>query len=123
MRGTPVKSPEELVTYVSRWTVGATGAHTKVLGKNFTSVTRTAAGKYTVLFTEVPFGPIVDCRITHWPQADAEPLVCAPSEGLYTASAKTLLWESWVIDETAAQTEVPSGDEISISVTFLKTAV
>ncbi len=111
----------EVVTLHSRWTVGATGAHTKVFGPGIASVARTAAGKYKMTLTDPPVGPIVHAYAQHWPQADAEPLVMAPSEGGYTASSKELLFESWVVDETAAQTEVPSGDEVSYVVVFAKT--
>ncbi len=122
MIGTPIKASNELVTLTGRYTVGANGAHTIAAGgTGITSVARSAAGKYTMTFTEVPFGLIVSAVAQHWPQIDAEPLVMAPSEGGYTASARTLLFEAWVIDETAAQTEVPSGDEVSYMVTFLKT--
>jgi len=120
--GNVVRAADELITYTGRFTVGASGAHTKAAGgKYITSVERTAAGKYKLNFSEVPFGPIVEARATHWPQVDAEGLVMFPSEGGYSASGKTLVFEAWVIDETAAQTEVPSGDEVSYSVTWLKT--
>jgi hypothetical protein len=122
MRGTELKGFNETITYTGRYTVGSTGAHTIAAGgTGIVGVARTAAGKYTMTFAEVPFGPIVHAHAQHWPQADAEPLVMAPSEGGYDSGDKTLLWEAWVIDETAAQTEIPSGDEVSYTVTFLKT--
>ncbi len=121
MAKTVMRAEGDTHTVSGRFTVGAAGAHTKVWGPGITSVARTAAGKYTMTFTEVPFGPIISASGQHWPQVDAEPLVVAPSEGGYTASAKTLLFESWVIDETAAQTEIPSGDEVSYTVVFAKT--
>ncbi len=111
----------DTIEYVSRWTIGASGAHTKVFGKGFSGVAETAAGKYTITFTEVPFGPIVDCTLTHWAQADTEQLVLAPREGTYDAAAKTLKYEAWAVDDTPAQTEIPSGDEVSICVRWLKT--
>ncbi len=121
MNGILMRAQDELITFSGRYTVGASGAHTIAAGgKGIASVARTAAGKYTMTFTEVPFGPIVHASATHWAQIDAEPLRIDPKEGGYSSTAKTLLWESWVVDETAAQTEVPSGDEVSYSVTFLK---
>ncbi len=114
-------SDGEVITLHSRWTVGAAGAHTKVFGPGVASVARTADGKYTMTFNDVPYGPIVSATMTHWAQVDAEPFNCGPKEGGYTASAKTLLFESWVIDDTAAQTEIPSGDEVSYTVVFAKT--
>ncbi len=117
----PARVYGDTIEYVSRWTVGATGAHTKVWGPGFASVARTAAGEYTVTFTEVPPGPILDVRATHWPQVASEPLIIGPCEEGYTASAKTLLLEAWVIDETAARTEVPDGDQVSISVRWART--
>ena len=117
----PARVYGDTIEYVSRWTVGATGAHTKVLGKGFASVERTAAGEYKVTFTEVPFGPIVDVRASHWPQVAAEPMVIVACEDGYTASAKTLLLEAWAIDDTPARTEIPDGDQVSICVRWLKT--
>jgi hypothetical protein len=120
-----MRAHDELVTLTGRYEVGATGAHTIVAGgKGITGVARTATGKYKMTLTAhgQPFGPIVHASATHWPQADAEPLVLAPSDGGYSASARSILFEAWVIDETAAQTEVPSGDQVSYTVTFLKTA-
>lgn len=120
----PVRCADEIITYVSRWEVGASGAHTKDYGKGFASVAKdgSTAGRYVITFTEVPEGPLVDLRITHWSQAGAEAKVCAPVDGSYSASAKTVKYQSHDIDETAALAEVPSGDKISITAVWLKTA-
>lgn len=116
----PARAYDEVITLVSRWEIGATGAHTKDFGKGFSSVARTAAGAYTVTFTDVPEGPLIGLEVQHWSQATVEPLVTSPVDGSYSASAKTVKYETWAIDTTPAQTELPSGDKVTIIATFIK---
>lgn len=119
---------EEYIVYTSKWDIGASGAHTKVTGipgTGFTGVARTAAGKYTITFTRsVPVGGLVDLQITHWPAVDAANLNPRPSKAGYTAetasAAATALYETWDND-TTAQTELASGDQVTITAVFLKT--
>lgn len=121
--GTPVRSYDEVVEYHSSWEIGATGAHSKtsgVAGKGFLSVTRTGAGKYTVTFTEVPAGPLVELRVIHWSQTGAAPLLTAPVDGTYTPSTKQVQYNAW-LSSTLAATEIPSGDRVSIVAVFEKT--
>lgn len=126
---TAIKGTDEVQVFTSMWTIGSSGAHTKttnVPGTGFTGVARTAAGKYTVTFArgQLPLGPIVDVGLTHWPAADAGPLVLRPTVSSYTpetsAAAGTLLYEAWDLD-TSAQTELASGDKVSLTCRFLKT--
>lgn len=125
----PVLCADEVQTFISVWEIGADGAHTKkagVLGTGFASVARTAAGKYTVTFsTGMPAGGLVDFKITPWHVADEEPYNAQPTQGTFTAetasAAATVKYESWVIDETAAQTDFPDTAEVTLTATFLKT--
>ncbi len=124
----PMRSGDEVLTLHSKWDIGASGAHTKVAnvpGTGFASVARTAAGKYTITFSRgLPPGVLVECRIVDWPAVDAEPFDCTPKKSGFTAetaaAAATLLYEAWDHD-TTAQTELASGDQVSIVCTFLKT--
>jgi hypothetical protein len=116
----PVRANAETFDVVGVFDIGAAGAHTKVYGAGM-SVARTAAGKYTITFTE--WGPVLlDLDVRHWPQADAAPLVPRPSDGGFTKSATTATatYETWDLD-TPAQTELPNGDRVTIRATFLKT--
>jgi len=120
----PQRATDRIVQYFSQWTIGASGAHTKttgVPGTGFASVAETAAGKYTITFSDVAIGGLIGLQLIHWPAADAEPLILAPTDDVYSASAKTAKYEAWAIDETAAQTEIPSGDKVTIIATFLET--
>jgi hypothetical protein len=117
----PVKAAGEHITYFSRWEIGASGAHTKDYGVGFASVARNIAGDYTITFTEVPEGPLVDVRIQHWPQAANEPKLCCANDDGYTAASKTLLYKAWDVDETQTLIEIPSGDKVTIACTWLKT--
>lgn len=126
---TPVLCADEVQSFTSKWDIGSSGAHTKVSGvpgTGFSGVARTAAGKYTITFSAgMPVGGLLSLKVEHWPAADAEPLVAGPTKSGYTAetaaAAATALYESWVIDETAAQTDFASGDQVVITATFLKT--
>ncbi len=123
------RSPDELITFISVWEIGASGAHTKlagVPGTGFAGVAETAAGKYTITFTrDIPIGPLVELVITPWHVADEEAYIARPTQGGYTeatdAAAATATYESWVVDETAAQTDWPTTAEVTIKATFLKT--
>lgn len=118
----------EVVELISLWTIGSTGAHTKtsgVGGEGFDSVARTAAGKYTVTFSKgTPRGTLVSLELVHWPAADAQPLDLRPSVGTWTpetsAAKATVKYEAWDND-TTAQTELASGDKVTIKAVFLKT--
>lgn len=116
----PQRSNVETFDVIAVFDIGASGAHTKAYGSGM-SVARTAAGKYTITFTE--WGPVlIDLDVRHWAQVDAAPLAVRPSEGEFSASATsaTAKYESWDLD-TPAQTELPSGDRVTIRATFLKT--
>lgn len=117
----PVRSNKEVEEVIAVFNIGASGAHTKVYGSGM-SVARTAAGKYTVTFTE--WRPVlIDFTVQHWAQADAGPLLCRPTDGSFTSSATTasVKYEAWDLD-TSAQTELPDGDRVTITAKFLKTA-
>lgn len=123
-----MRGDDELYTMVSQWDIGATGAHTKtanVPGSGFASVTRTAAGKYTITFTrgKLPTGRLIDVSITHWPAANAEPRVCMPTLSTYTsetdAAGATVKYEAWKLT-TPAQVELANGDKVTIKATWLK---
>lgn len=129
MAQSPILCADEVVTFVSKWDIGSTGAHTKTSGfpgTGFTGVARDSAGNYTITFARgMPVGGLVDLRIQHWSQVTVEPLICAPLENEVVAetagAAMTAGYEAWVIDETAAATELPSGDQVTITAVFLKT--
>lgn len=124
----PMRSGDEVLHLYSKWNIGSTGAHTKTpfcVGTGFASVTRTAAGKYTVTFARgIPTGPLLDLVLTHWAAADAANMNLRPSVGTFTAetaaAAATVKYESWDND-TTAQTELASGDQVSITAVFQKT--
>lgn len=124
-----LKGWSEVQTLHSKWDIGATGAHTKatsVPGTGFASVARSAAGKYTVTFARgIPVGKLVDFQLTHWAAADAANMNLRPSVATFTAetsaAAATMKYESWDND-TTAQTELSSGDQVSITAIFMKTA-
>ncbi len=121
---------DEVVSFISMWDIGASGAHTKtagVPGTGFASVAETAAGKYTITFANdtLPNGPLVDLRITVHQATDEESWVPRPTVSSYVPQAgvtnPTAKYENWVIDETAAQTELPSGAKVTIEAKFMKT--
>ncbi len=122
------RANNEVYTLISQWDIGATGAHTKtanVPGSGFSSVARTAAGKYTITFTkgQLPTGRLINVKITHWPAANAEPRVCMPTVGTYTSetdsSGATVKYEAWKLT-TPAQVELATGDKVTIEAKFLK---
>jgi hypothetical protein len=116
----PVRANAETFDVVAKFSIGASGAHTKTYGAGM-SVARTAAGKYTITFTE--WGPVLlDMDIRHHATADAAGLVARPTKASFTKSATTAtaLYETWDL-ATPTRTEIPNGDEVTIRVTFLKT--
>lgn len=116
----PVRANADTHEVIAVFDIGASGAHTKAHGAGM-SVARSAAGKYTITFTE--WGPVlIDLKVTHWAQADAAQLAVRPTEGSFSTSAAsaTAAYESWDLD-TPAQTDFPSGDRVTIRATFLKT--
>lgn len=129
MAANPVRCLDETVTILSRWDVGAAGAHTKASNCNGTGISgiaRTAAGKYTITFQRgMPVGPLLDLRITHWPVADAGQKSVRPTKAGYTAetaaAAATALYEAWSIGTTPAQIELESGCQVTVEATFQKT--
>jgi hypothetical protein len=120
----PLRCVDRVTQYHSLWDIGASGAHTKTSGfpnTGFSGVARTAAGKYTITFSDVEMGGLVCLELVHWHAADTEPKLLAPTLSTYSASAKTVAYEAWDVDETATQIEIPSGDKVSIVATFLDT--
>lgn len=124
----PMRASDEVISFFSKWDIGATGAHTKATGCNgtgFASVARTATGKYTITFQRgIPVGKLLELRVGHWPVVDAQGFDCGPRKAGFTAetagAAATMLYEAWDND-TAAQTELTSGDQVSITAVFQKT--
>lgn len=115
----PVRSNVEVHEVYAVFDIGASGAHTKVYGDGM-SVARTAAGKFTITFTEV--GPVLlDLDVRVWRQADAESLVARPTDGGFSFTNKTATFETWEIDETQAQVDPANGDRTTIKAVFLKT--
>lgn len=128
MSRSPMRCEDEVVTLISRWTIGSTGAHAKTAGypgTGFTGIARTAAGKYTVTFNYgVPVGGLIDLDVRHWAAADAANLNPRPTVSSYTtetaSAAATVKYETWDND-TTAQTELTSGDQVTVTARFLKT--
>lgn len=128
MSRNPMRCEDEVIVLTSKWDIGSSGAHTKVtgcLGTGFSGIARTAAGKYTVTFNRgVPVGPLLELRVTHWPAVDAGPLLAHPKVSTYTsetaAAAATVKYETWDLD-TSAQTELASGDQVTVTAVFQKT--
>lgn len=124
----PMRCQDEVLTIISSWDIGASGAHTKtanIPGTGFASVARTAAGKYTVTFARgVPIGPFLDLHIEHYPAVDAQPLDAHPKLSTFTAETAaaqaTVKYETWDND-TTAQTELANGDKVVITARWLKT--
>ncbi len=124
-----VKCYDEIQTMVSMWDIGASGAHTKtsgVPGTGFASVAETAAGKYTITFARgTPLGRLIDLEIRPWHVADEEAYVARVTTATWTpetqADAATVKYESWIVDDTAAQTDWPDTAQVTIKATFLKT--
>lgn len=125
----PIRSGTETYQLISMWDIGASGAHTKtsgVSGEGFASVARTAAGKYTITFSlgATTPGRLIDLEITHWPAVDAASLDVQPRTATWTAESgstgASVKYEAWDND-TTAQTELASGDQVTIKATFLKT--
>lgn len=125
-----MRSGGEFLTYYAKYDIGASGAHTKATnnpGIGFGTVSRTAAGKFTVNFAPgLGVGDLVDFRITVWKATDTEGPVPRPTDGSFIAptasAAGSVKWELWDIDETAAQVDPASGDTISYCAVFSKTA-
>lgn len=124
-----VRAFDEVLEAVSSWDIGATGAHTKtasVPGTLFSSVTRTAAGKYTVNFTNgVPKGPFLGLEVEIHRAVDAAPLLPRQSVSTYTsetaATPATVKYETWNVANAPVQTELASGDTVKIRARWLKT--
>lgn len=120
---------DEIQTSVALWDIGATGAHTKtanVPGKGFTSVARTAAGKYTVTFARgVPVGQFMGLQLDLQTAADAGPLNLKYTAGSYTsetqAAQATALYEAWSVGTAPAETEIPSGSKVLMTAVWQKT--
>ena len=125
----PVRCKDEVLELYSMWDIGSSGAHTKVSGVDghgFSGIARTAAGKYTITFTKnIPAGKLIDLQVTHWAAADAANLNPRPSVSTFTSetdsSGATVKYETWDND-TTAQTELASGDRVSVKAVFLKTS-
>ncbi len=129
MAQNPMRCADEVVTFISKWDVGATGAHTKTTGfpgTGFSGVARDSAGNYTITFQRgMPVGGLASLSFQHWAQAGTEPLALTPLEDEVVAetagAAGTAGYEAWAIDDTPALTELPSGDKVTITAVFLKT--
>ncbi len=123
-----MRGADEFITYISRWDIGSTGAHVKVAGipgTGFASVAQTATGKYTVTFSRgLPVGKLVEFTATQAAAVDEEPKVARATVAGYVpetaGAAATMLYESWDIDETAAQIDWPSTSEVTLRAVFLK---
>ena len=116
----PVRSYGDTWEILCVFDIGASGAHTLKYGKGISSVTRNAAGKFVVNFTDVGAQMLsMDVQVKR--AADAESLVCRETVDSFSRSAKTCAYECWEIDETAAQVDPASGDDVVIRATFLKT--
>jgi hypothetical protein len=67
----------------------------------------------------------VELRITPFHVADEEGFVARATQAGFVAetaaAAATHTYESWIIDETAAQTDWPDTAEVAITAVFLKT--
>lgn len=125
----PVLSADEVIQFVSKWTIGSTGAHTKTTGfpgTGFTGIARTAAGKYTITFAPgaPALGGLLELRLSHWPAEDAASLNLEPRVSTYTpeveGTSATVKYEAWDND-TTAQTELTSGDHVTVVAVFQKT--
>ncbi len=129
MAANPMRCWDETITLVSRWNIGTSGAHVKATGCNgtgFAGVAQTAAGKYTITFQRgIPVGKLLELRITPSHVADEEAYIGRATQAGFTAetagAAATALYESWVVDETAAQADWPDTAEVTITAVFQKT--
>ncbi len=120
---------DENITLKSTWTIGASGSHTKTTnckGTGVSGVVQTGtAGQYRLsLARGAPVGPLIDARATHWPAANAAPLIVRPNVTGFTAetpaAAATMLFEAFDL-ETPARTELANGDRVTYTLVFQKT--
>jgi hypothetical protein len=120
---------DEIITYIGTYTIGASGAHTKVTDTKATgisSVVQTGtAGQYRInLVKGAPVGPLVNAFCVHWPAANAAPLVVRPNVNGYTketaAAGATMVFEAFDL-ETPARTELASGDRVTYVLQWQKT--
>jgi hypothetical protein len=112
------RTTDEYIELVGLWDIGASGAHTKNSKcSGLRSVTRNAAGKYTVGFDRPVFrGDLISMDVYHIPVAGTGPLNMRPTKAAYTRENLTTIasqdYEAWSVGATPAQTEVPSGDQV-----------
>lgn len=117
---------DEVISSVSKWTVGASGAHTKTTGcpgTGVSGVARDAAGKYTMTFQRgVPVGPFLGIQGQVFVAADAAPFIIRPTA--YTAetaaAAATLTFEAWDA-ATPSQAEITNGATVVYTCRWYKT--
>ncbi len=122
----PVRCADEVLTFVSKWDIGSTGAHTKTAGfpgTGFSGVARADTGEYTVTFNKgMPIGPFLDLTINPFYTADTLPLKTTPVMSSFVketaAAAATVEYEAW---NASALTELASGTQVVITARFLKT--
>lgn len=123
---------DEVLTMVSRWTVSGTlgsggtiAKTTNIPGTGFYSVSRTAAGKYTVTFAlGTPLGPLVDLEVRPWRATTVDAVVPKVVTGSYVAEVGTtkgyVKFEVSEIDETDALVDFSDTDQFVVKATFLK---
>ena len=124
------RSGSEYQEFVGLYDIGATGAHTlNCGGAGITSVTRTAAGKYTINVSPAvaPLGPLMHVELIHFPIANAGPKNLRPTQTAAdtkpaaNGTPGAVLYESWSVGTSPAQVELESGCQVFIRLTYLKT--
>ncbi len=99
--------------------IGASGAHTLKYGNGISGVTRSDTGKFVVNFTDVG-SQLLSLDVKVKGAADAEVPIGRETVDTFSRSAKTVAFEVWDIDETAAQVDPASGTDVVITAKFLK---
>ena len=127
----PGMDSDEVIRVTGSYTIGASGAHTKVTGTKATgiaSVVQTGtAGQYRITFARgvIPIGPLLNATCTHWPAANAAPLVVRPNVTGYTketaAAGASMVFEAFDL-ETPARTELANGDRVTYEIVWQKTS-
>lgn len=121
-------SLSDVLSYTEVWQttvvfdVGATGAHTVKYGRGISSITRQAAGQFTVNFTDVG-GALLDLDIRYQGVAAGVPVIGKLVVDSFVASPSgggSALFEVFSVTTTPVRVDPASGSDCVITPRFLK---
>lgn len=118
----PVRSYTEVWETTVVFDIGAAGAHTVKYGRGISSVTRQAAGQFTVNFTDVG-GALLDLEVRYQSVAAGVPVIGKLVVDSFVASPNgggSALFEVFSVTTTPVRVDPASGSDGVITARFLK---